>query len=73
MGLNGTKLRENVYRVLDEAIASGKPIEIHRKGRTLHIVPDASSSRLGRLRKRPTLRSDPEAIVHEDWSSEWAP
>ncbi|HKK17768.1 MAG TPA: hypothetical protein VJ952_03720 [Opitutales bacterium] len=73
MSISGTKLRENVYRVLDEVLESGKPVEIRRKGRTLQIVPDRPGSRLDRLRKRPTLRVKPDAIVHVDWSSEWRP
>jgi len=73
MSISGTKLRENVYRVLDEALETGKSIEIRRKGRTLRIVPEPSGSRLDRLRKRPTLRGEPDEIVHLDWSSEWRP
>ncbi len=73
MVLSGTKLRENVYQVLDQALESGEPVEIRRKGRTLHIVPDPSGPRLSRLRKRPTLLGDPEMIVHQDWTAEWSP
>lgn len=73
MSISGTKLRENVYRVLDEALETGKSVEIRRKGRTLRIVPDRSGSRLDRLRKRPTLHGKPDEIVHMDWSSEWRP
>lgn len=73
MQLSGTKLRENIYRVLDEALESGEAIEIRRKGRVLHLVPDRPRSRLERLRKRPTLRGKPDDLVHLDWSSEWQP
>lgn len=73
MAITGTKLRENVYQVLDEALETGKALEIRRKGRTLQIVPDRDGSRLDRLRKRPTLRGQPNDIVHVDWSSEWRP
>ena len=64
-------MRDNIYRVLDEALESGEAVEIRRKGRTLRIVPDRPGSRLERLRKRPTLRGNPDEIVHLDWSSEW--
>lgn len=73
MSISGTQLRENVYRLLDEALETGKPIEIHRRGRTLRIVPDQPASRLTRLKKRPTYRGEPDEIVHMDWSSEWKP
>ncbi len=73
MAVTGTQLRENVYRLLDEALETGKPIVIRRKGRTLRIVPDQPVSRLSRLKKRPTFHGAPEAFVHLDWSSEWKP
>jgi len=62
MAITGTKLRENVYRVLDEALETGKSLEIRRKGRTLHLVPDSAGARLDRLRKRPTLRGQPDEM-----------
>lgn len=73
MPLTGTKLRENIYQVLDDVLESGQPVEILRKGRTLRIVPDPSDSRLSRLRKRPTLKSDPEELLDLDWSDTWTP
>jgi len=73
MVISGTKLRENVYRVLDEALETGVPVEIKRKGRTLRIIPERKVSRLEALRQRPTLKGDPEEIVHLDWSGEWNP
>lgn len=73
MSISGTKLRENIYRVLDEALESGEPVEIRRKGRVLHLVPDHPGDRLERLQKRPTLKGKPEELVHLDWSSEWKP
>lgn len=73
MPLTASKLRENIYRILDQVLETGVPVEIRRKGQTLKIVPAEPSSKLARLRTRDYLVGDPEAIVHMDWSDEWRP
>ena len=61
MPITASKLRENVYRLLDEVLETGKPLEIERKGRILRIVPEAKVSKMERLRKR--LAGGPDRIV----------
>ncbi|MBI1844327.1 MAG: hypothetical protein HYR89_06925 [Actinobacteria bacterium] len=41
--MTASKLRENVYRILDEVLATGTPVEIERNGRLLRIVPVEAS------------------------------
>ncbi len=54
-------------------LATGKPVEITRKGRRLHIVPKADS-RLSLLKPHPDyLKVPKDEIVHVDWSHEWRP
>jgi len=73
MPITASKLRENVYRILDEAIETGKPVEVVRKGKTLTIVPPKRVSRLANLKKRPGLFvGDVEDIIHIDWLKEWS-
>ncbi|MBA2283644.1 MAG: type II toxin-antitoxin system Phd/YefM family antitoxin [Acidimicrobiia bacterium] len=73
MAITASKLRENVYRVLDEVLASGEPVEIERNGRRLFIVAEAPPSRLGRLVSRPELvTGNSEDLIHLDWSGEWS-
>lgn len=38
MPLTASKLRENIYRVLDQVLETGEPVEIERNGRRLRIV-----------------------------------
>jgi len=38
MKVTASKLRENVYRILDQILQTGTPVEIKRKGRTLKIM-----------------------------------
>ena len=69
--INASKLRENIYNVLDRVLRTGVPVEIQRKGKILKIVPDAGRNKLANLKKHDVLNTDPESIVHMDWSGEW--
>ena len=71
MQVTASKLRENIYRILDEAIATGAPIEVVRKGTVLRIVPEKRVSELGRLKKRTGFDGDPDDIIGMDWLKEW--
>ncbi len=76
--LTASKLRQNIYRVLDRVLETGVPVEIERHGRRLRIVPAGSRrapprSKLAGLKTRPYLRVDPDTLVHIDWSHEWRP
>ncbi len=74
MSITASKLRENVYRILDEVLETGIPVEIERNGRTLRIVADDPPARLGRLQRRPeVVVGDAEDFVHLDWSPGWRP
>ena len=72
MAITATKLRENVYSLLDEALRTGEPIEVERKGQIVRIVPPAKKSKLDNLSRRPCIVGDPNEIVSIDWSSEWS-
>jgi hypothetical protein len=69
--VTASKLRENVYRILDEAIATGTPVEVVRKGSILRIVPEYRVSKLSRLKKRTGFDGDPDDIIGLDWLKEW--
>jgi Antitoxin Phd_YefM, type II toxin-antitoxin system len=70
--LTASKLRENIYRVLDQVLETGEPVEIERNGRRLRIVADDPPARLGRLTRRPeTVIGDSDDLVHLDWTGEW--
>jgi hypothetical protein len=69
MRLTASKLRENVYRILDDAIATGVPVEVVRKGTVLKIVPEKRASKLDRLKNRKNVfAGDPDDIIGMDWS-----
>jgi hypothetical protein len=69
--ITASKLRENIYRIVDEVLKTGIPVEIERRGQRLQISPINPGNKLDRLIERPYLKVDPEEIVHTDWSNEW--
>jgi Antitoxin Phd_YefM, type II toxin-antitoxin system len=69
--VTASKLRENIYSILDQVLETGTPVEVIRKGKVLKIVAEEKPDKLSRLKKRNYLVGDPEDIVHMDWSSEW--
>ncbi len=74
MTITASELRQNVYRLLDQVLATGLPLEIERGGRRLRIVPVDAPSKLDRLSAHPeAIVGDPEDLVQVDWSSEWRP
>ena len=72
--MNASRLRQDIYRVLDRVLETGISVKIHRKGRTLRIVPEKTSSKLSRLPRRPgIIKGDPDDLVNVDWSKFWKP
>jgi hypothetical protein len=73
MKMSASKLRENIYRILDEVAESGVAVTIERRGRILRIEREARTGKLSRLQRRRFLKVEPEELVHLDWSHEWRP
>jgi prevent-host-death family protein len=72
MRVTASKLRADIYNILDETLKTGVPVEVVRKGRVLKIVPETKPDKLSRLKKRDYIVGDPEDLVHIDWLSEWS-
>jgi prevent-host-death family protein len=71
--LSLTKVRANLYKIVDRVLETGNPVEIERRGKKVRIVAVRPLSKLDNLVKRPgTLVGDPEDVVHMDWSGEWS-
>jgi hypothetical protein len=73
MTVRASALRENIYRILDEILETGVPIDIERKGKLLRIVAVEPKSKFANLKPRDLIVGDPEDLVHLDWSEEWRP
>ncbi len=72
MRVTASKLRENIYGLLDQVITTGTPLEVLRKGKLLKIVPEKPVSKLSRLRKHKGFKGDPDDIIHMDWLADWS-
>lgn len=57
-----TELRRNIFRLVDEALETGEPIVVRRKGRTVTLAPDGAPRRSGR----------PAPGDEEAWAKFWA-
>jgi hypothetical protein len=66
-----SKLRENLYNLLDQVIKTGKPIEIKRKNKILKIIVEPTKSKLDNLKKRDVLNCEPDEIITNPWEKEW--
>lgn len=80
MTFTATQLRQDIYKILDQVLETGEPVEIERKGRRLKIVAEErekaapEGSKLSRLvRRDDVFNCDPEDLVHIDWSGEGRP
>lgn len=74
MVVTASALRQNIYRLLDEVLETGVPLEIERKGKRLQIVPEQPRSKLDRLVPHPgSIIGDPGELIHLDWSEYWTP
>jgi len=74
MAITASKLRADVYRLLDQVLESGQPLEIKRNGKILVIAPKEEQSIWDRLpRRKGFIVGDPDELIHVDWSSEWNP
>ena len=71
MSLSATKLRQNLYSILDRVLETGVPIQVERNGRLLVIEPQEKRKKWDRLEEHDIVKGDPEGIVHMDWSGEW--
>jgi prevent-host-death family protein len=66
-----TELRGNLYKLIDEVLNSGIPLEIERGGRKVRIVPVEPVDKLKNLIPRPEIiNGDPEDLVNLSWEQE---
>ncbi len=74
MEVTPSKLRQNIYNLLDQVIETGIPLEIKRKGHKLKIVPAEPVSKLAHLKPDPEcIFGDPEELVSITWDRDWKP
>ena len=68
MSLTASKIRETIYRILDRVLETGHAVKLIRRGQNPRIVPEKPRSKLDNLKPKEYLATDPEELVHNDWS-----
>jgi hypothetical protein len=59
-----TELRANIYKLLDEILNTGIPLEIKKGDKKLRIVPVEKGDKLQNLIARPeVIAGDPDELV----------
>ena len=68
-----TELRRDIYRLLDQVLETGEPLEIDRDGRTLLLVPvTGRRRRLADLPRRQAITCTPDELVATSWEDAWS-
>ena len=66
--VTATELRGNIYKLLEEVLATGVPIEINKGGKKLRIVPVENVDKFNNLVYRPdAIQGDPDALIDIPW------
>jgi antitoxin (DNA-binding transcriptional repressor) of toxin-antitoxin stability system len=66
-----TELRANIYKLLEEVLDTGTPLEVKKGGRRLRIVPVERGNKLRNLRPRPdVIQGDPDDLASIHWEGE---
>jgi hypothetical protein len=58
-----TALRSNLFKIVDEVIETGNPVELERKGHRLKIVIEAQKSKLENLKSHDCIVGNPDELV----------
>jgi len=66
-----TELRGNIYKLLDEVLDTGIPIEINKGDKKLRIIPVKTKNKLQNLVSRPNvINGNPDDLVDISWEKE---
>lgn len=78
MAITATKLRSDLYRVIDDVIKKGVPVEVELRGKKVRIVPAEPRDKLANLVKRPgVIAGDPGRLARvktfdeAKWRKKW--
>ena len=78
MTITATKLRADLYRVIDNVIKNGVSVEVELRGKKVRIVPAEPRDKLAALVKRPgVIIGDPgrlpkvKTFDEKKWRKKW--
>jgi hypothetical protein len=58
-----TALRSNLFKIVDEVIETGNPVELERKGHRLKIEIEAKKSKLENLKPHDCIVGNPDELI----------
>jgi prevent-host-death family protein len=78
MKVTATKLRAELYQILDRVLETGEPVEVTRAAGTVVLRPLRSEKRSRRTKRKPKPNANlvvgnPDELIHFDWVSHWKP
>jgi prevent-host-death family protein len=72
--MKASHLRANLFKVLDKAAKTGKPVEVESKGRRFKIIPLETADKLANLKPHPDcFNGELDELIKVDWLKEWRP
>lgn len=78
MAITATKLRSDLYRVIDDVLRKGVAVEVELRGKKVRIVPAEPRDKLANLVKRPdVIVGDPGRLARvrtfdeAKWRKKW--
>ena len=63
MSISLTALRQNLFKSVDQVIATGIPLEVKRKGKIVKIIVEDKNDKLANLIPHDCIVGDPEDLV----------
>ncbi len=60
-----TNLRQNLFNIIDQVLATGEPVEVERHGKRVLITPEQGYGKLTRLKKRALIKGDAATLADE--------
>ena len=70
MQITLTSLRQQLFKIVDQVIATGVPVEIKRNGHVLKLVLEEKKSKLANLSPNDCIVGDPDELIDIS-ASEW--
>ena len=58
-----TALRQNLFKIIDQVLETGVPVEIDRNGKKVLLTPLMPVSKLAKLKRRDVIVGDPDDLT----------
>ncbi len=69
--VTATQLRNNIYKLLDEVLSTGIPLEIRKGDKKLRIIPAQKKDKFKNLISRPSaVKGNPDDLADISWEKE---